>query len=290
MSGSAPQPVVPGPGDEPQAGAPGRSRRGWWWLLVAVLAIAVVTILVAQPWQPVETEPTPTATVTVTPSETTAPSTPPPSASVGPPGADAVFDPTTAIGLFVTPEELVTDVPAAKPGVQPLITTGTWGLPAGSNIEPDQCVTAVTVVEQPPTWYDTRMWGNTAFTFDQEIVLLPDPAAAREAFRALVTTVDACPKYSQVNPGVDGATWTAEPAIEGQGVYPSIVQEITHAAEGTTQPSYRGHMLVGNTIVTWTAESLATGDQDAALATLGDPESLSAMVQGRAQAAVQALG
>ena len=119
---------------------------------------------------------------------------------------------------------------------------------------------------------------------------MPDPAAAREAFRALVTTVDACPEYSQVNPDVDGATWTAEPAIEGQGVYPSIVQEITHSAEGSEVPGYRGHMLVGNAIVTWTAEALADGDRDAALATLGDAASLSAMVQDRAQAAVRSLG
>jgi hypothetical protein len=289
VSGSAPQPVDPAPGDGPQAGGPARSRRGWWWLLVAVVALALVTVLVAQPWEPVETEPTPSVTVTATPPPTTAPGVPSPSASVGPPGADAVFDATTATGLFVTPEDLVADVPAAKPGVQPLITTGTWGLPVGSNILPVECVTAVTVVEMPPTWYDTRMWGNDAVTFDQEIVLLPDPAAAREAFRELVTTVDACPKYSQVNAGVDGATWTAQPAIEGQGVYPSIVQEVTHSAEGVSQPSYRGHMLVGNTIVTWTAEALATGDPDAALATLGDPASLSAMVQERAQSAVQAL-
>lgn len=290
MSGSAPQPVDPAPGDEPQAGGPVRSRRGWWWLLFAVLALALVTVLVAQPWEPVETEPTPSVTVTPPPPETTAPTLPSPSVSVGPPGADAVFDATTAAGLFVTSEDLVNDVPAAKPGVQPLLTTGTWGLPPGSSIVPDQCVTAVTVVEQAPTWYDTRMWGNTDFTFDQEIVMLPDPAAAREAFRELVTTVDACPKYTQVDNGVDRATWTADPAIEGQGVYPSIVQEITHAAAGVNAPSYRGHMLVGNTIVTWTAESLATGDADAALATLGDPTTLSAMVQERAQSAVQALG
>ena len=233
MSGSAPQPVDPGPGDGPQAGAPPRSRRGWWWLLFALLALALVTALVAQPWEPVETEPTPSATVTV-PLDDDAPSTPSPSVSVGPPGADAVFDPTTAAALFVTPEELVADVPAAEPGVQPLITSGqlTWGLPAGSTVDPAECLTAVTVVATPPSWYDTRLWGNSAMSFEQEIVLLPDPAAAREAFRELVTTVDACPKYSQVNEGIDGATWTAEPAIEGQGVYPSIVQEITHVRRG----------------------------------------------------------
>lgn len=290
MSGSAPQPVDPGTGGGPQGGTPPRPRRGWWWLLFALLALALVTALVSQPWEPVVTEPAPSTTVTV-PSPTT-PSTPSPSVSIGPPGADAVFDPTTAAPLFVTPEELATDVPAAEPGVQPLITSGqrTWGLPAGSTVDPAECLTAVTVVATPPSWFDTRLWGNSAMSFEQEVILLPDPAAAREAFRELVTTVDACPKYSQVNEGIDGATWTAEPAIEGQGVYPSIVQEITQSAEGTSQPAYRGHMLVGNAIVTWTAESLATIDPDAALATLGDPTSLSAMVQGRAQTAVQALG
>ena len=49
-------------------------------------------------------------------------------------------------------------------------------------------------------------------------------------------------------------------------------------------------MLVGNTIVSWTAQALSTGPPETSLATLGDPESLSAMVQGRAQLAVRALG
>ena len=281
MSGSAPS---PGPG-------PGRSRAGWWWLLVAVLAIALVTALVAQPWAPVETEPTPTVTVvqpTVAPS--TAPSTASP--SVPPPGSDAMFDATTAPTLFVSSAELLTDVPAAEPEVQQRITSGQlpWGLPAGSTVVPPQCTVAVTVVATPPPWFDALMWGNDAMSFEQEVVLLADPAAAREAFRALVTTVDACPEYSQVNPDIDGATWTAEPAIEGQGVYPSIVQEITHSAEGSEVPGYRGHILVGNTIVTWTAEALGAGDREAALATLGDAASLSAMVQDRAQSAVQSLG
>ncbi|KQR10513.1 sensor domain-containing protein [Cellulomonas sp. Leaf334] len=272
----------------PGAG-PGRSRVGWWWLLVAVLAIALVTALVAQPWAPVETEPSPTGTVTVT-EPTVEPTTQSP--SVPPPGSEAMFDGTTAQALFVTPAELVEDVPAAEPEVQPLITSGQlpWGLPAGSTVEPPECTVAVTVVATAPTWFDALMWGNDAMSFEQEVVLLPDPAAAREAFRALVTAVDACPEYSQVNPDIDGATWTAEPAIEGQGVYPSIVQEIVHFAEGSEVPGYRGHLLVGNTIVTWTAEALAPGEPDEARATLGDAASLSAMVQDRAQSAVGALG
>lgn len=283
MSGSVP-PLDPGP-------TPGRSRIGWWWLLVALLAFALVTALVAQPWAPVEIEPSVTPTVT---SPTPAPSSPPGSASpsVAVPGADAVFDPTTALALFVTADDLLAEIPAADPEVQLQIPSGqlSWGLPIGSTIEPPECLVAATVVAMPPPWYDTRLWGNDTLSFQQEVVLLADPAAAREAFRTLVTTVDACPEYSQVNPDIDGATWTAEPAIEGQGVYPSIVQEVTHSGEGSDVPGYRGHLLVGNTIVTWTAEALTTGDRDAALATLGDPADLAAMVQETAQEAVRALG
>ena len=279
MSGSAPS---PDPGS-------GRSRAGWWWLLVALLAIALVTVLVAQPWEPVETEPSPTATATV-PEPTAVPTTASP--SVPAPGADAVFDAMTAPLLFVSQAELLTDVPAADPEVRPLITSGQlpWGLPAGSTVDPVVCTTAVTTVAGPPAWYDALMWGNVTMSFEQEVILLPDPASARDAFRALVTTVDGCPEYSQVNPEIDGGTWTAEPAIEGQGVYPSIVQEILLSAEGSDVPGYRGHMLVGNTIVTWTAEALTTGDPDQALATLGDAATLSAMVQDRARSAVQSLG
>ena len=269
----------------------GRSRISWWWLLVAVLAIGLVTALVAQPWEPVETEPSVTQTVTSpSPPPTSAPSSPTP--SVAAPGADAVFDATTAPGLFVSTDDLLAEIPAAEPEVRPQITSGQlpWGLPLGSTIEPPQCLVAATVVAVPPAWYDTLVWGNDALAFQQEVVLLADPAAAREAFRALVTTVDACPEYSQVNPDIDGATWTAEPAIEGQGVFPSIVQEVTHSAEGSDVPGYRGHLLVGNTIVTWTAEALTAGDREAALATLGDPADLATMVQEQAQTAVRSLG
>ncbi|KQY41947.1 sensor domain-containing protein [Cellulomonas sp. Root137] len=283
MSGSVP-PLDPGP-------TPGRSRIGWWWLLVALLAVGLVTALVAQPWAPVETEPSVTPTVTSpTPEPSSAPSSASPSVTV--PGADAVFDATTAPALFVTTDDLLAEIPAADPEVRLQIPSGqlSWGLPIGSTIDPPECLVAATVVAMPPPWYDTLLWGNDALSFQQEVVLLADPAAAREAFRALVTTVDACPEYSQVNPDIDGATWTAEPAIEGQGVFPSIVQEVTHSAEGSDVPGYRGHLLVGNTIVTWTAEALTTGDRDAALATLGDPADLSAMVQERAQEAVRALG
>jgi hypothetical protein len=280
VSGSVP--LDPGP-------TPGRSRIGWWWLLVAVLAIGLVAALVAQPWAPVETEPPVTHSTTITPTPSTAPSTPPPSIVV--PGADSVFDATTAPALFVTTADLLADVPAAAPEIRLTVASGQlpWGLPLGSTIVPPECLVAATVVAMPPPWYDALVWGNDTLSFQQEVLLLPDPTAARDAFRTLVTTVDACPEYSQVNPGMDGATWTAEPAIEGQGVYPSIVQEVNHSAEGAEIPGYRGHVLVGNAIVTWTAEALTTGTPQAALATLGDPADLSAMVQMQAQEAVRSL-
>ena len=288
MSGSTPLP--PGSADEPLTPPRSRGSHVWWWLLVGVGAIALVFLLVAEPWSPVETEPSPTASMS--PAPTTPSPTPTPSVSVAPPGANAMFDALTAPGLFVTTADLVADVPAAESGVEPRILTGqlAWGLPVGSTIEPTACTIAATVVATPPLWYDARSWANDALDFQQEVTLLVDPAAARQAFRELVTTVDACPEYRQINPGLDGASWTAQPAIEGQGVYPSIVLQQTHTAEGVAVPGYVGHMLVGNTIVTWTASALSTGDPDAALSTLGDPTSLSAMVQKRAQLAVRALG
>lgn len=287
MSGSAPAPHDPAPAERAR---PPRGGIGWWWLLVAVGAIALVTLLVAEPWTPVETEPTPTATSPQTPTVPPVPSATP-SVSVAPPGADAVFDANTAPGLFVTAADLVADVPAAEPGVDPMILAGEsqWGLPAGTTIEPVSCTLARTVVDAPPAWFDSRSWGNDALHFQQDVVLLGTPEEASEAFRELVTTVDACPEYRQVVVDGDGPTWTAEPAIEGQGVYPSIVLQ-QERSDGVTVPQYTGHMLVGNTIVSWTADALTTADTDVALATLGDPESLSAMVQDRAQLAVRALG
>ena len=181
-------------------------------------------------------------TVTSDPEPTAAPSHAVAARSPSP-GADAVFDATTALALFVTPADLVADVPAAEPEVRQLITSGQlpWGLPLGLDGRPAGVHSSRSPSSRRrPPWYDALIWGNDALAFQQEVVLLPDPAAAREAFRELVTTVDACPEYSQVNPGIDGATWTAEPAIEGQGVYPSIVQEVTHSAEGSRDPRVPG--------------------------------------------------
>ncbi|GEL95503.1 sensor domain-containing protein [Cellulomonas composti] len=291
---------------EPQEPAPAGPSL-WWWALVVVL-LAGVLLLVVQPWSPHETEPvlpTDSGTVSIRPSPTPPyPPTPSPTPTPTPtptgpevPGEDAVFDSATQARLFVREKRLMADVPAAKDGVEPRIVSGEldWGLPAGSSVLPARCTTAVTVVPEPPTGFDARSWGNDDMQFFQTVTRLPDAATARAAFRDLVSTLDGCPRYEQVNPSTDGASWVAEPAIEGQGVYPSVVAQRVQSAEGHATPQYEGHMLVGNVIVSWTASAAgAPADEDldvpGQLATLGSAESLSLMVQDRAQAAVAALG
>ena len=293
-------------GTEPQEpGDPAPAGSLWWWALATIVVVGVL-LLVVQPWSPHETEPVlPTSAAPATTPAPTASSdlpsaspTPSPSPTPPPvPGADAVFDDTTQKQLFVRPKDLVAAVPAAKDGVDVQIRSGElpWGLPEGSTVNPARCTTAVTVVPTPPDGFDARGWGNDAMQYVQTITRLPDAAAAQAAFRDLVVTLDGCPEYEQVNPGIDGASWTAEPAIEGQGVYPSVVVQLLHSAEGQRTPQYEGHLLVGNVIVTWTASATGAGpDEDldvpGELATLGTPESLSQLAQDRAQQAVAALG
>ncbi len=300
MSGTTPQSSdVPAPGDAGPAddeAVTGRRAPGWWWLVV-VLVAALVVLLVWRPWFSSAPSPTPTPTPTVTsdaptptPTPTPTPEASPSTTAAPPPGADAVFDAASAGTLFVTRSDLE-DVPAAAAGLERGLAPGelAWGLPEGSSVEPASCTLAVTVVEAPPVHFDAMSWVNDDVSFAQDVVLLTDRAAAREAFRALVTTVDECPEYRQVNPGVDGSTWTTEPAIEGQGVFPAIVQEVTATAEGDDLSQVTGHVLVGNTIVTWTATALTAHGRDEARAALGLPEELAVVVQDRALAAVRAL-
>lgn len=294
MAGTQPSGRVP---DDAAEDLTGPSR--WWWWLVVVAVAAVVVLLVVQPWTEHETEPAATDTASGqsssasdVPSPTTTGAT---SSSTTPPalpGSDAVFDGTTLATLFVTDDQLVATVPAASSGVQPGIGPGevAWGLPAGSSVDPASCTTAVTVVSKKPKQFDARSSGNDAMTWQERVTVLSTATAAQKAFSDLVATVDACPAYSQVNPGSAGDSWSAQPAIEGQSAYPSIVQEVTATRDGTAVPEYHGHLLVGNAIVTWTASALTPGDQTAALATLGDASTLDAMVQDRAQLAVAAVG
>ncbi|MBO0901015.1 hypothetical protein J1G43_13690 [Cellulomonas sp. zg-ZUI22] len=301
MSGTAPESSdaprtpsdAPGGGDEP-ASRPGRRTGRWWWL--GVVAVVVVIVLVWRPWvsdpPAVPVAPSPTAVTTPTPAAS--PSAAPTVTTPAPvPGADAVFDETTAASLLATSADLESKVPAAVDGVTRRVEPGTvpWGLPEGSRVDPESCTTAVTVVGTAPTHHDATAWGNEEMTFVEDVVVLLDAAAARASFRALVTVVDECPRYALLDADGGRTTWTAEPALEGQGVFPAIVQEITvrTGEDDETRQQTTGHVLVGNAIVTWTATALRAEARDDAQAALGTPAELSAMVEQRALSAVRAL-
>ncbi|MBO3087831.1 sensor domain-containing protein [Cellulomonas dongxiuzhuiae] len=299
MSGTAPEPLdasrtpvgPPTPDDDRQGMPPARPRSRWWLVVVVVAALAVV--LVWRPWDGGEPAPVPTPEPTpeVTPTPTPEPSRTPTASAAPAPGADAIFDPATAGSLFATSADLERDVPGAAAGVARGLEPGTrpWGLPEGASIDPASCTTAVTVVSAPPSFHDATSWVNEDLTFEQDVVVLLDPAAARAAFRALVTTVDECPRYTLDVPGAGGTRWTAEPALEGQGVFPAIVHDLTAQVDDDTYQQTTGHVLVGNAILTWTATALDASDRQDARAVLGDPAQLSEMVERRALAAVRGL-
>lgn len=288
MAGTEPYADGDVPGGRPsEAGSPGDRRpgRGWWWLLVVALAVAVV-VLAVRPWSPGE-DPSPTATPA--PTSASAP-TPTPTVSVVPPADDAVFDATTLEGLFLTLGDLEAGVPLAADGIERTDDGGIgWGLPEGLAVDPPGCALTETVVAEPPAAFGGRRWANDAVEVTQEVTVLPDPATARQAFAELVTTVDACSAYSVGAPDTDGAGVGTDAAIEGQGVYPSIVQPLTITVEGDSRAMYRGYVLVGNAIVSWSVATQSDDDPQEELDTLGEPEELDTMVQQRAQEAVLVL-
>jgi hypothetical protein len=264
--------------------------------------LLVVGLLVWQPWDGSDTAASPTDSPTPTRTEPTIePSLLPPAPSFGPnpslsstsnvepgptpPGQDMVFDAVSSQALFVTADQIGGAVPSAVGPIVPSTTPAPgWGLPANGATIPSSCLVARTVVAQPPQAYAVRDWmGGTAFTFRQEVTLLATPTDAQRAFATLVGTVDACASYTVVDPtGDTGGRWVTQPAIEGVGLYPSVVQQLTIQQQTATTNGYRGHLLVGNAIVTWTA---TTTDN---VSTLGPPDGVSAIVQARALAAVQA--
>ena len=277
---------------------PSRPRAAWWWLLAGVVVVALV-LLVWRPWDGHAAVASPTSLPTPSPTEPVIePSLLPtlgPSPSLSstsnvepgptPPGRDTVFDAATSQALFVTADQISGALPTAVGPIVPSTAPAPgWGLPTGSAIVPSSCQVARTVVAQPPTAFAVRDWtGGTAFTFRQEVTLLASPVEAQRAFATLVSTVDACASYTIVDAtGSTGTQWVTQPAIEGAGLYPSIVQQLTIQGQSTTRNGYRGHLLVGNAIVTWTA---STTDN---VSTLGGSDGLSGVVQDRALAAVQA--
>ncbi len=293
----------------------GASERTWWLLLVVVAA--ALGVLAWGPWErDAATGAAPLASATSkaaptegagdpaspeslpTPDELSADeSSPEPSLTemsnsraATPSVPSGTFDDETAPELFLTSEQLAAAVPAASDAAPPaprLADTGTqpWGLPTGTTITPTGCQVAVTVVDRRPIGFATRSWAGKQVRFSQEVVLLAGSANARTAFSDLVGTVDACPRYRVVAADGTASRWEAQPALEGQGLFPSIVQQVTVAdTTGTVENGYRGHLLVGNAIVTWTARTAGVAT------TLGPPEALADMVQERALAAVRALG
>lgn len=271
----------------------------WWWALAGAVLL-IVALLVWQPWDGAATVASPTGSPTPTPTEPTIePSLLPPLPSFGPspplsstsnvepgptpPGRDTVFDAVTSQALFVTADQIGGALPTTIGPIVPSTAPG-WGLPVNGQILPASCQVAATVVAQPPPAYAVRDWtGGTAFTFRQEVTVLATPADAQRAFATLVGTVDACASYTVLDPtGQTGGRWVTQPAIEGVGLYPSIVQQLMIEQQAGTTNGYRGHLLVGNAIVTWTA---MTTD---GIGTLGAPDGISTIVQARALAAVQA--
>jgi hypothetical protein len=271
--------------------APRGGAGGGWWVVVVLVVVAVV-LLVWRPWEASpapEPTPSPTSTPTVDEPKPTPEPTPEPTQTPGPPGADTVFTTETAQELFVPEGTLTGTIPGAADGLTLVIGTGeqAWGLPEGSTVDPSSCTIARTVVADAPAGgYDARGYQGDDLGWVQEVTLLADPGSARLAFAELVTTVDGCPTYAQVTGATTDASWTADPALEGQGLYPSIVQELSTQAGDRSSVGYRGHLLIGNAIVAWTAQDWGTGGTD----DLGPADDLAQMVEDRVLAAVQALG
>ena len=282
---------------------PSRSPAPWWWVLAGIVVVAVA-LLVWQPWDGVASTASPSETSTSSPPEPSIePSLlPPPLPSLSPnpsltstsnvepgptpPGQDTVFDATSSLALFVTADQIASALPGSVGSIVPSTQPAPgWGLPPGGAVVPASCLVARTVVAQAPTGYTARDWtSDTSFTFHQEVTLLDSPLAAQRAFAALVGTVDACAAYTEVNPSEGTGRWQTQPAIEGDGLYPSIQQQVTFEGQATTTNGFRGHLLVGNAIVTWTAWTTDPA------ASLGSPDGLSAVLQDRALAAVRAVG
>lgn len=262
-------------------------RRSWPWWVAAVVALVAAAIVTTEPW----TAGRPPAANPSTGPHASVSSTPSPTAVAGTRPRPPVFDATTLATLFVSADDLIGALPAAAPRLVPVATTGpaVWGLPEGSTIEPATCSIVRTVVDRPPAAFDQRSWAGTSVAFVQRVTVLPDVPSAETAFGGLVTAVDACATYTEVNPGLGSSTTIASPATEAQGAYPSLVQRAEVKTGGSVEPELRGHMLIGNAIVSWTASALASAGSPADAGVLGSGVQIDAMIQDVAARAVSAL-
>lgn len=257
------------------------TRRWLGWVVGVLLVLAGASGVAARPWASAGPLPFPSPSVSAG-STTSAP-------TVLPTVQTPQFDAASAVALLLDREELE----GALPGDDTLsawpVLPWAWGIPEGSRVEPERCAVARTVVSAAPLAYEVRGWDGASVRVRQEVAVVADPGAAADAFRTLVATLDSCPRYTQVNQGVDGASWVGEPATEAQGRFPSLWQEIEHTAEGTTVPGYRGHVLVGNAIVTWNAEVVGGAGRAEVVDRLGEGAALDTLVQRRASEAAAAL-
>lgn len=262
--------------------APDRSRF-WPWLVALVAALVVAGLVAWRPWSPA---PSPDAGTPPTPAGTTSAPTTAGATAQPAPGSSAprAFDATTAADLFLTDAELARAVPDAA-GLSLADAEGArWGLPEGSVVQPASCTPAVTVVEQEPEVFLRRLATSDVVVVLQTVAVLPDAAAAGDAFDALVGTLGECAQFQQVTPGVDGGSWTAEPPTTDRGAVPTTAHRQVLTAEGATSPEVEVTALAGNALVTTTASAVdPAGDP-------GDPAVLAEVAASAAQRALGSLG
>ena len=183
----------------------------------------------------------------------------PSSPSVAPPGADACSTRPRHPACSSRRRSCVADVPAAEPGgaAADHVRAAAVGPAGGLDGRPAGVHGGRHRRRHPPAWFDALMWGNDAMSFEQEVVLLPDP---RRGARGVPRAGDDRRRLPGVQPGEPGHRrrhLDRRAGDRGAGRVP-VDRAGDHALRrGERDPGVPGHMLVGNTIVTWTAEALA---------------------------------
>lgn len=224
----------------------------WPWFTALAVGVVLAGLLAWRPWDQPGAGADPLPTVTATPD----PAPGEPAAPETPDEPEVVLGAADVASLFLTDDELARAVPDAAGMSLAPADEAVWGLPTGSMVDPAACTTAVTVVEQEPEVFERRFASDDTVTVIQSVDLLADPAAARAAFDALVGVLGECPEYQQVNPGVDGGAWQAQPPTTDAGDVTTVVRQATLTAEGASSPEVEVTALVANALVTTTASGV----------------------------------
>lgn len=254
-------------------------------------ALTVIVISVVRPWDAVTADDALPPLVTSTapaPEPSTSPVAPEPSGTAG---ALPIIDSGSARTLLLVRTDIMENVPGAANGID-LADAGTttqWELADGTVAEPATCGLAVGVTTAGDPVPTVRAWTTSGLRIEQAVRVFSDAATAAAAFASLVGTVDACPTFTWTAP--DGIVRTAvtQPATEAQSVFASLYQDMTVTTGETVSVGVRGHVLVSNVIVTWTAIASPTGDSAADGSAIGDGRGLDGIVQDRIAEAVSAL-